>query len=231
MLVIVANRQDELAHWLAERWHNHGARVLTCMDLSTLGWRHYLSSPNKSTAVVGGQKIQMSEITGVLTRMPCVYEQELAQIIPADRSYVASEMTAFLHAWLSGLHCPVINRSTPNCLAGPNWRREQWVRLAAGAGIPVRPHLLKTTTPDSAVPEESGVEVIVVGNQTFGDAGPELTGWARQLAGAAGVDLLAVQFTSAKRGSKFLNASLWPNVASDDVADAIIDRLAGRASC
>src|SRR5215471_16038591 len=231
MLIIVANCQDGSAQQLAERWYNHGARVLTPVDLSSLGWRHYLSAPDKSTAVVGGQKVALSEITGVLTRMPCVYEQELGQIIPADRAYVAAEMTAFLHAWLSGLHCPVINRSTPNCLSGPNWRREQWLRLAAGAGIPVRPHLLKTTTPDSAVPEESGVEVIVVGNQTFGDAGPELTGWARQLAGAAGVDVLAVQFTSAKRGSKFLNASLWPNVASDDVADAIIDRLAGRASC
>src|SRR5215831_7139508 len=192
MLVIVANRQDELAHWLAERWHNHGARVLTCMDLSTLGWRHYLSSPNKSTAVVGGQKIQMSEITGVLTRMPCVYEQELAQIIPADRSYVASEMTAFLHAWLSSLNCPVINRSTPNCLAGPNWRTEQWVWLAASLGMPVHPLRRKTANPiDSAEAEGAAAEVIVVGNQTFGDADPELSDWARKLAGAASVELLA----------------------------------------
>jgi hypothetical protein len=174
----------------------------------------------------------LSEISGVLTRMPCVYEQELAQIVAADRSYVACEMTAFLHAWLSGLHCPVINRSTPSCLAGPNWRTEQWVQLATGIGIPVRPYQRKTTgSPDSNVPDGRGVEVIVVGNQTFGDVDAELSAWARQLARAAGVDLLAVLFSGAKRGSKFLNASLWPNIESDAVADAILDRLRGRTSC
>src|SRR5262249_35579682 len=191
-----------------------------------------LSSPDKSTAVVGGQKVALSEITGVLTRMPCVYEQELGQIIPADRAYVAAEMTAFLHAWLSGLHCPVINRSTPNCLSGPNWRREQWLRLAAGIGIPVRPNRRKTTgKPESEVHEGAAAEVIVVGNHTFGDVQPELSGWARQLARAAGVDLLAAHFTSAKKGGKFSNASLWPNIASHDIADALRDRLVGRSQC
>src|SRR5262249_31691385 len=165
MLVIVANSQDETAQQLAGRWHNYGAGVLTPADLSKSGWRHYVASSSRSWAVVGAQQVATAEITGVVTRMPCVYEQELGHIIPADRAYVAAEMTAFLHAWLSGLHCPVINRSTPNCLAGPDWRTEQWVRLAASLGIPVHPHRRKTTNSrNSVVPEQEGLEVIVVGD-------------------------------------------------------------------
>jgi len=232
MLVIVANCQDEAAQRLAERWHNYGAGVLTPLDLSTGGWRHYLPFSAKSTAVVGGQRVATAEISGVLTRMPWVYEQELAQIVAADRAYVASEMTAFLHAWLSGLHCPVINRSTPNCLAGPNWRAEQWIRLGAGLGIPVRSHRRRSEdSGESIAVGEAGAEAIVVGDHAFGDVDPELQAWARQLARAAGVDLLAVQFTGAEPGAKFLNASLWPSIASDDVADAIFARLGGRSLC
>ena len=232
MLVIVANSHDEMARRLAERWHNYGAGVLTPADLSKSGWRHYVASSSRSWAVVGGHQVPTAEITGVMTRMPCVYEHELAGIIPADRAYVGSEMTAFLHAWLSGLRCPVINRSTPNCLAGPDWRAEQWVRLAASLGMPVHRHRRKTASrSDPVVPEEVGAEVIVVGDRTFGDADPERSRWARELAGAAGVELLAVHFTSVKRGSRFLSANLWPNVESDDVADAIFDRLSRRASC
>src|SRR5262249_24896153 len=110
MLVIVANSQDETARQLAGRWHNYGAGGLTPADLSKSGWRHYVASSSRSWAVVGAQHVATAEITGVVTRVPCVYEQELGHIIPADRAYVAAEMTAFLHAWLSGLQCPVINR-------------------------------------------------------------------------------------------------------------------------
>jgi hypothetical protein len=98
--------------------------------------------------------------------------------------------------------------------------------------MPVSPHRRKTPASSASVePEEPGVEVIVVGNQTFGGVDPKLSAGARHLARAAGVDLVAVHFTGAKPGSKFLNASLWPNIASNDVADAIFERLGGRSLC
>ena len=146
MLVVVASRYDEIARSLVDCWAKQGAKLLTCDDLSVVGWRHSLrgvggdSSPLlDSTAVVDGQVVGVEEISGVLIRLPYVFEQELLHIVPDDRAYVAAEMQAFLISWLSRLKCPVLNRPTPSYLLGANWRPQQWVYAAAQVGIPVRP--------------------------------------------------------------------------------------------
>lgn len=97
MLVVVASRYDEIARSLVDCWAKQGARLLTCEDLSVVGWRHSLrgvggdSSPLlDSTAVVDAQVVGVEEISGVLIRLPCVFEQELLHIVPDDRAYVAA---------------------------------------------------------------------------------------------------------------------------------------------
>jgi len=110
MLVVVASHYDEAARSLVDRWANQEARLLTCEDLSVVGWRYSMSGKDEvssslldSTAVVDGQVVGVEEISGVLTRLPCVFEQELLHIVPDDRAYIASEMNAFLISWLSEL--------------------------------------------------------------------------------------------------------------------------------
>jgi hypothetical protein len=232
MLVIVANRRDEAVTWLADRWHDSNVSVLTPLDLSVIGWRHYLPSCGKSTAVADGREISARRITGVLTWMQCVCEQDLDHIVPADRSYVASEMTAFLHAWLSGLNCPVLNRPTPSCLCGPNWRTEQWVLLAARLGVPVCPHRRSALHGSNADPyQQPDAEVTVVGSRCFGDVDSEVSANALMVARAAGVALLTVYFTGPNSGARFLGASLRPSLVSADVADAILSHLRGGPRC
>ena len=229
--MIVANRQDEVASWLAHRWQSSGAVLLTSADLSASGWRQYIPPSSRSRAMIAGRSVMPEQITGVLTRIPCVYEQELGHIVSDDRSYVASEMTAFLLAWLSSLTCPVLNSPTPACLAGPNLKSEQWVRMAAKLGIPVNPVRRSASHHSQESAQQSLCEVIVVENQCFGTAAPQLCTQARLLAGAAGADLLAVQFASAEPGSPFLSANVWPNLASPEVADAVLNRLLKRSAC
>jgi hypothetical protein len=231
MLVIVANRQDEVATWLAHRWQSCSAVLFTSADLSTSGWRHYLPPSSRSRAMLAGQSVVPGEITGVLTRIPCVYEQELGHIVPDDRPYVASEMTAFLLSWLSSLTCPVLNAPTPGCLAGPNLKDEQWVRLAASLGIPVSPVRRSTSRNSQETAQQSVCEMIVVGDQCFGTAAPELSAQARSLAAAAGADLLAVEFAGAEPGSPLVSANVWPNLASPEIADAVLNRLLRRSVC
>jgi hypothetical protein len=182
-------------------------------------------------AVIDGHKVAVDTIAGVLTRIPCVYEHELGHIMPADRAYVASEMTAFLFAWLSGLSCPVLNRPTANCLGGPNWRRERWVRLATSLGIPALPVQRKVSQISDGLVEQPSCEVIVVGDRCFGNAAPALTSHARALAKAADVDFLAVQFNSPDAEGQFVSASLWPHLVCPEVADAVLCHLLGRAAC
>jgi len=182
VLIVLAHRYDQGARELVSRWSANGARLLTSADLSLSGWRHYSDATAESTAVVGGRVVPVAEITGVLTLLPGIFDQELIDIVPSDRSYVAAEMTAFLLCWLSTLRCPVINRPTPTCLSGPYWRQERWVSAAAGLGIPVHPHhrrvvLAKGSTSHRPGPQSATVSI--VGAQSFGEVDDALVSWSR----------------------------------------------------
>ncbi|AFY34784.1 hypothetical protein [Calothrix sp. PCC 7507] len=226
MLVVVASRHDKAAEALVARWAVHGASLLTCEDLSVAGWRHYLSSPQDSTAVIGGQAMALEKITGVFTRLPCIFERELLHIVPDDRAYVAAEMNAFLISWLSQLPCPVLNRPTPTYLLGPAWRAEQWIYAAAQIGIPVRPRQRQVILSPNIVPQvlpKPSATVTVVGNRCLGAVDKTLAHYARNLADAAKVDLLTVHFS----GDEFLGADLSTDTSTPEVADAIFEYLSG----
>ena len=228
MLVIVASRHDGVARTLTNQWAAHDAALLTCEDLATAGWRHPLGVTERSTAVVGGRVVAVEEITGVLTRRPYVIEQELGHIVPADRAYVAAEMTAFLLSWLSVLECPVLNRPTPSGLSGPNWWPEQWTYAAARLGLPVRPVRRRSVLPANVAAEATDpppVTVTVVGGRCFGSVDEALAAQAQHFAKAVGVDLLAVQFSGNEPGADFLGANLWPDASSPEIADAILEYL------
>lgn len=225
MLIVLAHRYDQEARQLVSQWSADGARLLTCADLSLSGWCHSSDATTASTAVVGGRVVPVAEITGVLTLLPGIFEQELLDIVPADRSYVAAEMTAFLLSWLSTLRCPVLNRPTPTCLCGPYWRQERWISAAAGLGIPVQPLHRRAALAEGSAPPQPvppSVTVTVVGEQCFGEVDDTLLSWSRQLADLAGVELLTVRFSNAGRGAYFIDASLPADLGAAGVQDAVL---------
>src|SRR2546428_6144002 len=216
MIDVLASRYDESARELVSRWEAQGAALLTCGDLSTAGWRHYVGSPGPSMAVIAGRRVEDGEISGVLTRMAFLAEQELVDIMASDRAYVVSEMTAFLLSWLSSLTCPVLNRPTPTSLCGPYWRSEQWSSVANAAGMRVRPatrhvspgtQLLQSVQPSLAT-------VTIVGTECLGDADEKLMKQAKALARVAGVDFLSVQFSSPGPDAFFVRASACPEAVT-----------------
>jgi hypothetical protein len=228
MIAVLAGRYDAAAHRWASRWASRGVALLTPEDLSQAGWRHSLDAPADGVAIVSGQPVCVAEISGVLVRLPCVYEQELTYIAPADRGYVAAEMTAFLLSWLTALPCPVLNRPTPTCLAGPFWRPEQWAYAAARAGIPVAPVRCRVapgaTLENTTAPGVTTRAVTVVGEHCVGERDEALIHHARTLAGAAKVALLAVRFSGSAPGASFMDADLWPHL-DDDLTEAIFAYL------
>lgn len=229
MIVIFASRFDESARSLAVRWKNYDASLLTCDDLSVTGWRQFLNDQGTNRAVVTGQLVDVTNIRGVLIRWPGVFAQELVQITPHDRDYVASEMMAFLFWWFSTLNCPVINKPTPVNLAGPAWRLEQWTYLAAQLGMPVkvaRRHVAPGTV-DNEPAEPAPSSVTVVGNRCFGDVDALLLEQSRQLARAASVSLLKVGFSGSNADSVLTEVNLIPEL-TDEVSDALLDLLLQR---
>jgi hypothetical protein len=234
MLVVVASPWDEAAHALVERWEPHGAGLLTVNDLSTAGWRQYLEDPDRSRAVIDGRVVATSDISGVLTRLPAVTEQELPAIVSEDRDYAAVEMTAFLTYWLSTLECPVLNQPSASCLCGPSWRPEQWALAASRLGLPVAPRRRYTppfgkgATADIddlpfsfADAHAEAVQMTVIGDRCIGSGDEDLARQARLLATAAGVDLLAVVFSGPEVGSQFVDAHLWVDVWDNAVSESI----------
>lgn len=225
MLVILASRFDPTSAELAERWAAQDACVMTPEDLSKAGWRDRLgeATPSDSTAVVGGLRVKVEEIRGVLVRTPVVFAKELVHISRDDREYVATEMTAYLVSWLSRLRCPVLNRPTPMCLSGPAWRPEKWLQIATNLGIPVRASRRSSATRPVTGDSGSGafLTVTVVGDRCFGSDNPSVSRHASLIAHAAGTELLEVYFG----GSTFAGASVWARLDSEEVSCAVLEHL------
>jgi hypothetical protein len=222
VILIVAAAADAAATTLAHTWHRADARCLRPADLSIPGWRHFVAADGaRGTLVVGGSVVPESEVTGVLTRTSWISPLELPVIAEADRAYAATEMSAFLLSWLSSLDCPVVNRPTPGCLAGPPWRTPQWMAAAAIAGLKV-PDFPRTHEPRGTV------QLTVVGTSCFGAAAPELHAAALRLAALATTELLEVVFEGDEADAIFLGATAFPSVDSEEVEEALLGVLCGR---
>jgi hypothetical protein len=227
-LLIIASAGDEVARYLSRVWEGAGARLLHPRDLSRPGWKYQPGQIEASVAVASDELISVREISGVYTRLASVSPDELMEIIPEDRPYVAQEMNAFLVAWLSALPCPVINRPAISCLSGPNWRPEQWVHAAAQAGIPVVPvrrRVCLSGTPAPVGPPAQTFTLTVVGKECFGSKDRFLRQCALRIARCAKVELLAVNFAGSGKNARFLSANLWPDLSAPDHAGVVLDRL------
>jgi hypothetical protein len=233
MLLILAGRNDQVARALVERWRSHDARLVTCKDLSTAGWRYSPGEPRASRVVAEGESIPVNEIDALLTRLPCVTDKDLPHIREEDRSYVASEMTAYLTAFLFDATFPVINRPSPTCLMGPGWRQEQWLGAASRVGMRIGEQSRFTPGAAPVISSEDfePVTVTVVRDRCVGRVDKVLAAQAVRLAAIASVELLAVRFSSPSADALFLDAYLGPDISQDETADALLeDLLARRAS-
>ena len=223
MIAVVASAHDVRALRIAAHWGSQCAAILSAEDLCMPGWALQVPPGPSATAVIGGRTVPAKQIRGILTLRPCIFPEELPNIQSAHRKYVAAELNAFLLAWLAAQSCPVLNRPTACCLAGPNWRPEQWAQAAARLGIPA--HSRRNVPNEDIVPNaEETLEVIAVGEQCFGFDDSMLRDRTLKLAEAAAVELLSVRF-SADRG-RFLSASEWPSLRDPAVLETVRQRLA-----
>jgi hypothetical protein len=230
MIIVFANEHDEHAKCIVQRWAHRGAALMLPSDLSRAGWSCTSRDPNHSTCVIGGLRRQSPDIHGVLVRCPAVLPSDLPHIATTDRSYVASEMTAFLVYWLTALGRPVMNRPTPRSLCGPGWYPEHWMHYAARAGLRVKARertVSLTSIEHPSWPEHNGtcVDLTIVGQVCFGVVSPELARKGCALAAAAKVDLVKLRFDSAAADACFLEADLCPRIDEGCVEEAVLSHF------
>jgi hypothetical protein len=70
--------------------------------------------------------------------------------------------------------------------------------------------------------ESTTAGITVVGSQIIGHAARRVVQYARRLAQAAELDLVTIRFSSPNDDAKFLDASLWPNLADRTIATAVM---------
>ena len=204
MFLVLASRFDHQAIALVESWN--GAWLLTPEDLSMPGWAYRFSRPDEAVFVLDGRRVEAAEISGVFTRIPHVMAHELAHIVATDRDYVAAEMQAFLLAWLTSLRCPVVNRPTPACLAGPSWGPERWIHEAVKLGIPATE--IDRSTMDDFVDPEGDEILTVIGRTVLGTDNQRFQADAIRLAQAAGATALTLYL----QGEKLQKVSPWIDI-------------------
>lgn len=230
MILVLAHGRDLPARRWVDAWSAHDARLVTPADLSRPGWQHYVGDSGPEFAVASGQTISVPEIRGVVTRIPWVMPDDVPHVTADDRGYVASEINAFLVAWLCELRCPVINRPAPGSLMGAPHSAEGWLALAARAGLTLScTRRTFPAPPETAWPTDA-ITVSVLGGRCFGDVDPELASQACRLAALADVELLAVMFSHREAGATFLGAHLWPDIALPELSGALLARFVPAAA-
>lgn len=229
MILVLAHTRDLPARGWVDAWRAHDARLVTPADLSRPGWQHYVGDSGPEFAVASGQMISVPEIQGVVTRIPWINPEDLPHVAGDDRGYVASEINAFLVAWLCELRCPVINRPVPSSLTGAPHSAEGWLTLAARAGLTLSCTRRAFPAPETAWPADA-TTVAVLGGRCFGDVDPELASQACRLAALADVELLAVMFSHREAGATFLGAHLWPDISLPELSGALLARFVPAAA-
>jgi len=223
LTIVLARQHDAVARALVDRWGPGLARLMTPDDLSTAGWRQRFPPDGTQRVVASGEVLDQSAVAGVVVLLPLVSDLDLPHIRFDDRAYVAAEMSAFLRAWLTSLECPVLNKPSSLSLSGPGWRPEQWALAADRLGIRARAVRRVVAASNGWTEDMSrdGASVTVVGPRALGIVDDALLRASEALAKDAGVELASFRFSSSRPDAELLSASLWPDISSELVADAI----------
>lgn len=219
MIAVIGSELDAAAGSLVKAWAGSDAVLLSAQDLCSRGWVFHTRGDDGGMFVAGGLPRPTAALRGVLVRRPAVVAEELPWIAAEDRQYVATEINAFLVAWLASLACPVLNRPTPTSLCGPAWSQTYWQVAAARAGV------------DWAEPGEAGEagtvrEIVFCGGLHQGRASRQQCRAAARLAAASGTALLGLRFA----GDAVAAVTLQPRLEDPAVRALVLGCLAGRVA-
>lgn len=227
-ILILASNKDSSNEVFLLQAGGCDVNIISPQQLSQAGWLYRHKNDVTANYVNGSETTPADEIDGVIVRLAAVSPDDLPHIVEADRSYLATEMTAFLLAWLSSLKCPMLNRPTPCCLSGPYLHQAQLIYLVARLGIPVSPckTIIKPGFESGQQDTNATSRVVIVGEHHLGQVHPRLLSYAKTIARALDVEFVAVDFNGQDEDAEFTGISLWPEI-NDSLAKLMLDHLSG----
>ena len=246
MWLVLCTSMDASALWASQGLQARGLEPLERVSAEMLAqsqrWEHRVDAQGATIdlTLADGRHIRNDAIQGVLNRLVCVPFEPLRLAHPTDRDYASQELTAFCLSWLYALPPPVLNRATPQGLAGPWRHRSEWLWLAACAGLPTP--LYRETSEDPRderdgqgrlVPSDTPVQtVFVVADQVVGATLPRhIRHGCRRLAELSHTALLGVEFATSSAGPwTFAGATPMPDLrlGGEALLDALASALRGQ---
>jgi hypothetical protein len=207
MYLAICSTLDIPAQWAYQHLAARGLDVhLVTAEMleSAAQWEHHVDSTTDSIsfALPHGQVIRGADIQGVLNRLMTPAQNLAGRVVPEDRDYALQEMSAFYLSWLNSLHCPMVNRPTPQGLAGRWFHLSEVSLFAHQAGLAALPYRQTGNMAPEAGYQPSPelkrtAQVIVLDNEIFGANVPPAVGDAcRNLAQLMQTRLLGIDFTS-----------------------------------
>jgi len=197
LILVLSNVANEAAGEMVGMFPRGAASLVTASDLNQT-FRAALSVGDfpPSEITLGGTRTTAGEISGVVSTISHFLPQEFYYIEAADREYVCAEVSAFFIYFLSELSCRKVNPPTPKRLSGLGLHRVEWLRVAAGCGVPVWPFAFRNGTP--AAETEPGLEYLrstIVGESLVEKDAPErVGGYMRSLSLALSMPYLSCLF-------------------------------------
>jgi len=182
--LLLCSTTDYPGLWAYQSLREIGLPSLEIITSDTLAysslWEHRVGAAGVSVSFTlpDGRQIRDTQIDGVLNRLLVPPQELIARAMPEDREYALQETTAMYLSWLHGLSCPVLNRPTPQGLAGRWWHASEWALLAHDAGFAVPPYRQAPDDPSdrgyvSMAPAGVAVtHVVTLDGRTFGAALP-----------------------------------------------------------
>jgi len=169
-----------------------------------------------------GQVIDSDAVRGTLNRVTYLPVAHLAAAVDDDRRYGEHELRAVVLSALHGFGPRIVNRPSPQGLAGRQRSAAEWFLLAGRAGLGAG---------TSAVPDGRSRTVLVLDDRLYGEAVPADVGArAISLARLAETRLLGIEMIESRNGAWwFVAASTVPDVrlGGEPLLDALAIALDG----
>jgi len=238
MTLILCEAGDAAAPWAAERLRARGRSadlVLSDALGEAVRWEHRVDQAAASVRITlaDGRQLSSDAAEPILNRIGSIPLARLHATAGEDYGYAMQEMFALYLSWLHAWPATVINRPTPQGLAGAYRHGSAWAALGAAAGLPTRAWAQSSADPPEtgwAPPAAEATAFVVAGRAVLPPAlPPELALPCRALAARAGTALLGIGFARDGLGEwEMVGASPVPDLAlgGEPLVEALAEALA-----
>jgi len=239
MWLVLCSPLDAAALWALTGLRLRGLVPIEALSPEGLVYSHPLvhemtsAHPRTTFTLPGGRIIDSADVQGVLNRMTGLPVAHLAGASAEEALYAYQELHALILSVLYGLGAQVVNRPTPQGLAGHLRSHAEWLALAGRSGLRTQDYREddREGTSTSSLPAGTALQMIVFDGDVYGAALPaDVRSRVGVLAGLAESRLLGVDLIRCSKGDWwFAAASVLPDlrVGGEGLLDALTSALGG----